>query len=73
MTRDTRGRLESDPFEWRATRDGGVRVSRGGREVTVIGGRDAQRLVAKLERASAEEAQHLLARATGHYRHGNER
>lgn len=72
MTQDARGRLESDPFVWRITRDGAVRVSRGGREVAVIGGREAAKLIAKLARASAEEAQHLLARATGHYRHGTE-
>lgn len=73
MSADRRGRLAGDPFGWRVTGTGTVRVTRGGREVLVIGGRDAARLIAKLERADAEAAQHLLARATGHYRHGNER
>lgn len=69
--------LEEDPFDWRITKDGRVLISRGGRQVSVVAGYRAQRLSAGLEnvRARGEEdaAQHLLARATGNYRRGNER
>ena len=61
-------------FGYSATKDGSVRVTRGGRVVSVIGGGDAQRLLGRLERASGEaERQGLLARATGNYKRGNER
>lgn len=62
-----------DPFDWRVTKDGQVLVSRGGRVVTTVRGRSAERLAERLERAGEEEAQQLLARATGNYRRGNER
>jgi hypothetical protein len=63
--------LEDDPFDWRATKDGQLLVSRGGRVVTTVRGGAAGKLLARLERASDEEVQHLLARATGNYkRHG---
>jgi len=69
--------LEEDPFDWRITKDGRVLISRGGRQVSVVAGDRAQRLSAGLENAMArgeeDAAQHLLARATGNYKRGNER
>jgi hypothetical protein len=70
---DERGRLATDPFEYRLTKQGGVIVSRGGRAVMTVGGREAERLVAALQRADETQVQHLLARASGNYRRGNER
>ncbi|MFF2273174.1 hypothetical protein ACFVTX_12910 [Agromyces sp. NPDC058136] len=70
---DERGRLVTDPFDYRLAKDGAVLVSRGGRVVVTVGGRDAARLAAALQTADEERAQHLLARATGNYRRGNER
>ncbi len=64
--------LEDDPFDFRITKDGRVLVSRGGRQVTVVAGAAADKLIGKLG-ASDDEDQQLLARATGNYRRGNER
>jgi hypothetical protein len=65
--------LEDDPFDWRVTKDGQLLVSRGGRVVTTVRGTAAAKLLARLERAADDEAQHLMARATGNYKRGNER
>lgn len=65
--------LEDDPFDWRVTKDGQVLVSRGRRVVTTLRGAAAARLLGKLEQADGSAAQQLLARATGHYKHGSER
>jgi hypothetical protein len=74
MPSDARGRLESDPFGYRAVKDGSVRVSRGGRAVFTVRGSAAERLLTAIEAAEDDVAvQHLLARATGNYRRGNER
>ncbi|MGZ8629123.1 MAG: hypothetical protein ACXWYN_10430 [Actinomycetota bacterium] len=71
---DARGRLTTDPFEHRATKDGTVHISRGGRVVTSVAGAAAARLLAAIAAADGEDAvQRLLARATGNYRRGNER
>jgi hypothetical protein len=70
---DDRGRLTADPFDYRVTKEGGVIVFRGGRAVMTVGGNDAARLVAALQRADDSQAQQLLARASGNYRRGNER
>lgn len=60
-------------FSWRATKDGRVRISRSGTVVTTLGGDQAQRFLDRVEGAGDEAAQHLMARATGNYKRGNER
>ena len=65
--------LEDDPFDWRVTKDGQLLVSRGGRVVTTVRGSAAAKLLGRLERVADDEAQQLLARATGNYKRGNER
>lgn len=64
--------LEADPFCWQITKDGRVMVFRGGRQVAVIAGANADRLRPRLA-TSPEGAQQALARATGNYRRGNEK
>ncbi len=67
---DRRGRLESDPFDARVTASGTVLISRGGRLVTTVRGKAAERLATALDRAGDERAtQLLLAKATGHFKH----
>jgi hypothetical protein len=71
MPSDRRGRLISDPFSYRATKDGRVIVDRGGRTVSTIAGAKAERLMRAIADAEDDDAvQQLLARATGHYRRG---
>ena len=66
--------LEDDPFSVQHTKSGMLRISRGLRVVVTLGGERAERLAGALDAAENEDArQQLLARATGHYRHGNER
>jgi hypothetical protein len=60
-------------FTWTRTKDGRVRISHHGRAVTTLAGSQAQRFQARAEGASDSTAQQLMARATGNYKHGNER
>ncbi len=65
--------LAAHPFDWQVTKSGTVLVFRGGRQIVTVGGRAGAKLAAQLERADDRASQQLLARATGHYKHGNER
>jgi hypothetical protein len=65
--------LAADPFDWQVTTSGTVLVLRGGRQIVTVGGRSGTKLAAQLERVDEPAAQQLLARATGNYKHGNER
>jgi hypothetical protein len=75
MPIDARGRLDDEPFSHRSTKDGRVLVAFHGRHVTTVSGRRAQRLRSDLERTAGDVAQIqlLLAKVTGHFKHGNER
>lgn len=64
--------LDDDPFAWQVTKDGRVLVFRGGRQVAVVAGAQADRLRPRLD-TSPESAQQALARVTGNYRRGNEK
>ena len=68
-----RARLNADPFTYRVTKEGRLRVDRGGRTIITVAGADAHRLARKLAEASPDGVQDLLARTTGNYRRGNER
>lgn len=61
-----------EPFGYRITSAGTVRITRGRDVVTIVAGGAARSLIAKLGE-SDERDQALLQRATGNYRRGNER
>lgn len=66
--------LADDPFTCQLTRDGRLRISHGAKVIMTLGGERAGKLLKALQAAATEDArQHLLARATGNYRRGNER
>jgi hypothetical protein len=60
-------------FTWTRTKDGGVRIAHNHRVVTTLAGDAAARFIARAEQADAEAQQHLMARATGNFKRGNER
>lgn len=65
--------LDTQPFTYSIRKDGTVAVSYQGRQITIVGGKDAVRLKARLAGASAEAVQLALAKITGNFKHGNER
>lgn len=71
--RDARNRFDRDVFTYRTTKDGKVLISTDGKLVTTVAGKPAQQLMLKLQSADRLQIQHLLARATGNFKHGNER
>jgi len=66
------GMPQYEPFAYRVTKSGEVLISRAGRLVTVVRGAAAARLVERLGVDDATD-QAALQRATGNYKHGNER
>lgn len=70
---DRRNRLEDEPFAYRATKDGAVFISWRGKTVTTLRGKSAERFLASVRDLDEQGAQLLMAKATGHFKHGNER
>ena len=60
-------------FSYRSTKDGKVFISWRGQHVTTLAGASAQRFLTRTDGAAHEDQQLEMARATGHFKHGNER
>ncbi len=70
---DKNGVLADEPFGYRQTKDGRVRVFYHGREVSILAGAPAAALLRKLENTTTAQQQLALAKATGNFKRGNER
>ncbi|MEM8564343.1 MAG: hypothetical protein AAGF57_19040 [Pseudomonadota bacterium] len=61
------------PFHYRAGKGGLVQIFYRQKMVTTLKGRDAAKFLSRVEAGGAENAQLFMAKATGHFKHGNER
>jgi hypothetical protein len=69
---DKRGKLEAEPFSFRTTKDGKVFICWNGRQVLILKGEAAKKFLAAIADADTQQAQLIMARVTGHFKHGNE-
>jgi hypothetical protein len=60
-------------FTYRVRKNKDLEIHHRGRLASTLRGRDAEDFLAELETGSAQDAQELMARVTGNYKHGNER
>jgi hypothetical protein len=60
-------------FSYRAHKDGTVRIAYHGKVVTTLAGKGAARFLARVADADVDQAQLVMAKATGNFKHGNER
>jgi hypothetical protein len=65
--------LSDEPFSYRATKSGLVQISYKGKVVTTLSGRSASQFLAKVSSANTEAVQLVMAKVTGHFKHGSER
>jgi hypothetical protein len=60
-------------FTYRLLKAGGVEVRHHGKLAATLRGTDAVDFIQEVEGGSPADAQQLMARLTGNYKHGNER
>jgi len=70
---DKRGVLEDAIFAYKITKDRKVFISWHGKQVTTLGRRKAEAFISDIANASDKDAQLIMAKATGHFKHGNEK
>jgi len=70
---DQRGRLAGEVFAYRATKENKIFISWHGKPVTTLSGEKARRFLADMDGADRQAAQLIMAKATGHFKHGNEK
>ncbi|WP_430791434.1 hypothetical protein VBD025_14435 [Virgibacillus flavescens] len=68
-------RLNEEPFAYQTTKKGSVLISYEGKQIKIVNGKEAEKLIARLEKAGdqAREVQLLLAKVTGNFKRGNEK
>jgi hypothetical protein len=72
-TVDKRNKLDEEIFTYKFTKDNKVFISWHGKQVTILSGCKAERFIADIKQAEGKEVQLIMAKATGHFKHGNER
>lgn len=65
--------LDEEVFTYDATKDGRVLIYFRGKHVTTLSKLKAQKFLSQIEDAEDRTAQLIMAKATGHFKHGNER
>ena len=60
-------------FTYRTRKNGEVQILHHGRHATTLRGADAMDFIHDVEDGTEDDAQQLMARVTGNYKHGNER
>lgn len=69
---DKRGKLEEQPFTCQITKDGKVFIHWQGKLITTLRDKAAEKFLKSMAEADSAQAQLLMARITGHFKHGNE-
>ena len=69
---DKRGKLAEQPFTYRTTKDGKVFIHWQGKLITTLKDKAAKKFLKSMADADPAQAQLLMARVTGHFKHGNE-
>ncbi|MBI9013481.1 MAG: hypothetical protein JEZ08_14710 [Clostridiales bacterium] len=70
---DVRDKLKEHPFNYQMTKSNKMMIFAQNKMIMTLGKKQALKLNAKLEVSDEFNQQLLLAKATGHYKHGNEK
>ena len=67
-----KGLYHNEPFSFISTKSGLVQISFNGKTITNLKGKAASRFLMKVDFGDKNNAQLAMAKATGHFKHGNE-
>ncbi|MCL2401457.1 MAG: hypothetical protein FWC90_02310 [Oscillospiraceae bacterium] len=65
--------MDDDIFTYRTTKDRKVFISWYGKQVITLSGAKADAFIANIANADGKDAQLIMAKATGNFKHGNEK
>lgn len=70
---DKRGKLDENPFEYQITKDNRVLIYWASRLIKTLKGKEAEKLITRIDSADEKEIQLALAKVTGNFKRGNEK
>lgn len=70
---DKRGILDEEVFSYRIAKDNKVFISWYGKQVVILSGAKAEKFISDIKNADDKDAQLIMAKVTGNFKHGNEK
>lgn len=70
---DKRNILDGEPFSYKILKDNKIFIYWKDKQVTILRGMESERFLAKIQNTDMKEAQLIMAKITGNFKHGNER
>ncbi|MDF2485889.1 MAG: hypothetical protein K0R46_2057 [Herbinix sp.] len=70
---DKRNRLDEEPFSYDVSKDKKVFISWKGKQVVILKGKESDKFLARIATSDLKEAQLIMAKVTGNFKHGNEK
>ena len=70
---DKRNKLDEEYFSYKVSKDNKVFIFFYGKQVMILKGKESEKFLSRIQNADSKEAQLVLAKVTGNFKHGNER
>ncbi|WP_055668948.1 hypothetical protein [Desnuesiella massiliensis] len=70
---DKRNKLQEELFSYKVSKDKRVFIFWHGKQVMILKGTESEKFLAKILNATPFEAQLIMAKVTGNFKHGNEK
>lgn len=70
---DKRNKFDEEFFSYRVSKDNKVFIYWHEKQVMILKGKDSEKFLSRIENADSKEAQLIMAKITGNFKHGNEK
>ncbi len=70
---DKRNKLDEEAFSYRINKDNKIFISWNGKQIMILKGSESEKFMSRIKTADPWEAQLIMAKVTGNFKHGNER
>ena len=70
---DKRNRFDEEFFSYKVLKDNKIFIFWYEKEVKILKGKESEKFLFKIKDADPKEAQLIMAKATGNFKHGNEK
>lgn len=70
---DKRHKLDEEVFSYKINKDNKVFIFWNGKQIMILKGSESEKFMSRIKTADSREAQLIMAKVTGNFKHGNER
>ena len=70
---DKRNKLDEEPFAYKVSKDNKILIYWHGKQVTILNEKESNKFLAQIKNADTKGIQLIMAKATGNFKHGNEK